>query len=230
MAKMMAARKLEIVKPSVGTDLAQQWANTINRSLGATVETILETGRLLLKAKANLKVKRGWLRMFKDHPEPVGDPLRIGRSTAGAYMRIAGNAILANYQHVGNLPFRWGHLDALSALPVAVLKSALAEGRIHPDMTRRQISAMKQRKRPRVRPKTRAPVAGSARIDRAAVLATIAADPVRQALLMVERVVLAMNYRADRPAIAKYLRDLADSVRPYRLELADDQETPHADE
>jgi hypothetical protein len=121
---------LRIVKPSItpGTDLAQQWANKINASLAATVEKVIEAGRLLIEAKEGpLKVKRGWLRMFKDHRDPIAQPLRIGRSMAHKLMAIARHPIVGNVDHGLHFPSEWTHLYQLSTLPAPIQRREFAE-------------------------------------------------------------------------------------------------------
>jgi hypothetical protein len=210
---------------SPGTDLAQQWANQINDSVGDTVKSIVATGNLLIQAKKALKVKRGWLRMFKDHREPIAQPLRIGRLTAQRYMAIARHPIIANASTSTHLPPNWTGLYALTTLPDPVLEWAIADGRIHPDITQREIRAMIRTAKgePPISPAPRQPKAGTARIDRAALVATLPAT-LAQPLTRVEQLVLDVRFMTHRAEVARYLRDLADSVRPYYLEQQEDAE------
>jgi hypothetical protein len=204
---------LQLVK-TAQVDLAQQWANKINASLATTVDNVIQTGRFLLQAKKTMLVKRGWLRMFKDHRESVAAPLLIGRRTAHMYMTIAEHAIVANGKYTSHLPSGWYHLYLLTRLKPRVLMAALDAGRIHPDMTQRQISALMGTKKRA----TKVPVPvriGIPRVPRPPLLVDLP-EPLKQTLITTERTVLNLRYIAYRLVVAKYLRDLADSVYPYQ--------------
>jgi len=111
---------------------AEQWAAQICTQLGKSVESILEIGRLLEKAKADL-VHGEWGRMFTDGLVP------FSQQTANKLMAIAADLVLSNPAHVRSLPPAWGTLYELSKVPDNTLKNALRDGVITPDMPRRAV-------------------------------------------------------------------------------------------
>ena len=82
---------------------AEQWADRICTQLGKSVEAIIEVGRLLVKAKADL-AHGEWGRLFED------DLVPFGQRTADRLMAIARHPVLSNSTHVSNLPPSWGTL------------------------------------------------------------------------------------------------------------------------
>ena len=74
-------------------ETADDWAHSINRAHTGTVNSILETGALLIQAKAALPHGE-FSRMFVDSEKrvgrpPVDMPLPFGRGTADRLMAIA---------------------------------------------------------------------------------------------------------------------------------------------
>ena len=65
------------------------------------MESIVEVGRLLSKAKKNLDHHGEWGRMFDDGLIP------LSQNTANRYMAVANNSQLSNSQHAANLPSSW---------------------------------------------------------------------------------------------------------------------------
>lgn len=121
---------------------AEQWAERICAQREKTVESFMETGRLLAGARKDLPHGE-WTRMFRDGLLP------FGHRTADRLIAIAGHAILSNETHVSCLPDSWGTLYALTEIPVPVLKNALKDGVITPDMPRKAIKALLPAKRSR---------------------------------------------------------------------------------
>ena len=114
---------------------AEQWANQINVQLGRSVEAIVTTGSLLLKAKADL-AHGEWGRMFHEQLIP------LSQDTATRYMAIASHPIIANSAHVRNLPPSYSTLYELTKLPEPTLKHALKDGLITPSMERKEVKAL----------------------------------------------------------------------------------------
>jgi hypothetical protein len=114
---------------------AEQWADRIGSQLGKSVEAIIEVGRLLVKAKAEL-VHGEWERMFTDRLIP------FSRSTGNRLMLIAEHPVLSNRAHVHALPPAWGTLYELTKADRTKLKNALKDGVITPDMQRRDVKAL----------------------------------------------------------------------------------------
>ena len=80
-----------------------EWAAWISESWRKSVESIIETGRRLIKVKTHIShgnkksdPDAGWLRMFKGNPDAVACPLSFDESTARRLMKIAKNPILSN--------------------------------------------------------------------------------------------------------------------------------------
>jgi hypothetical protein len=97
---------------------AEQWAKAIRRQMGKSVEAVLETGRLLMQAKADL-THGEWCRLFE------AGLLPFSRSTAFRLMSIAEHNVIGNVAHVQHLPPSWGTLYALTQVPEPALKNAL---------------------------------------------------------------------------------------------------------
>jgi hypothetical protein len=114
---------------------AEQWADRIRTQLGQSVEAILEVGRLLQQAKAAL-VHGEWGRMFSEGLLPLSP------RSAQRLMAIADHAVLSNTTHGSHLPPSWRTLYELTKLPVPVLKNALKDGVITPDMPRKAVAAL----------------------------------------------------------------------------------------
>jgi len=111
---------------------AEQWADRICTQLGKSVESIIDVGRLLVKAKADL-VHGEWLRMFNDSLVP------FTISTAQRLMKIAAHPQLSNTAHVQHLPPSWGTLYELTKVEPTRLKNAFRDGVITPDMPRKAV-------------------------------------------------------------------------------------------
>jgi hypothetical protein len=120
------------------TSLPQQWANRINEHSQKAVESILAMGRDLIAAKKQLG-HGGWQQMFAGHPQVVAKPLRFSPFTAQRLMAIAHHAILPKAAHALLLPPSWTTLYELTKVPDETLRQALSDGRISPEMQRRDV-------------------------------------------------------------------------------------------
>lgn len=114
---------------------AEQWAEKIRAQIGRTVESIIETGRLLRRAKSDLPYGE-WGRMFSD------GLVAFGQSTADKLMAIAKHELIGDSEHVPNLPPSWGTLYELTLVPEPTLKNAIKDGVITPDMQRKDVKAL----------------------------------------------------------------------------------------
>lgn len=119
---------------------AEQWADRICAQLTKSVESIVETGRLLIKAKADLPHGE-FGRMFEDGLVP------FGQGTAERLMSIAQHPQLSNSAHAPSLPPSWMTLYELTKVPEPALKNALRDGVIKPDMPRKDVAALMPAKR-----------------------------------------------------------------------------------
>ena len=121
---------------------AEHWADRICTQLGKTVESIIEVGRLLLKAKADL-THGEWGRLFED------DLVPFGQNAAGQLMKVASHPLLSNSDHGKNLPPSWRTLYQLSRVEPKRLSAAFRDGVIKPDMKRSEVSVLLPAKIPR---------------------------------------------------------------------------------
>jgi hypothetical protein len=129
---------------------AEQWAERICTQLGKSVESIIEAGRLLVKAKADL-AHGEWSRMFADELLP------FSQNTAQRLMKIAEHPQLSNTAHVQYLPPSWGTLYELTKAEPKRLTAAFKDGIITPDMKRRDVKALRPPSKPRHLPTPKAP-------------------------------------------------------------------------
>lgn len=129
---------------------AEQWADRICTQLGKSVESIIDVGRLLVKAKADL-VHGEWLRMFDQGLVP------FGARSAQRLMVIAEHPQLSNATHGSYLPPSWRTLYELTQVPDADLKNAFKDGLITPDMPRKAVMSLVRQPIKDARPPTPIP-------------------------------------------------------------------------
>lgn len=115
--------------------LAEQWAERICGQVGKSVESIIECGRLLLKAKDDL-AHGEWGRLFNDRLIPFSP------NTAQRLMAVASHPQLSNTAHVPHLPPSWGTLYELTKVEPQRLQAAFKDHLITPDMERRDVRAL----------------------------------------------------------------------------------------
>ena len=118
---------------------ARSWkdfANLINTSWRKGAAAIIETGRLILDAQAELDrgVFNSLLKLRLD----------CGDSVARKLLCIAKNPIICAHGH--KLPSCWTTIYELTKVEDDVLKAALADGRINPGMERKDASALRRPK------------------------------------------------------------------------------------
>jgi hypothetical protein len=109
-----------------------QWATRISTAWQKSVESIIETGGLLIAAKAALDHGQ-WGQM-------VESDLPFSRQTAHKLMKIADDARLSNVAHVRHLPPSWGILYELTKLDDDTFDQKLRDGTIRPDMHRKDVA------------------------------------------------------------------------------------------
>ncbi len=115
---------------------AEQWADRICVQLGESVESIIEVGRLLVKAKSDL-AHGEWGRMFEDELVP------FSRQTAFRLMAVAEHPQLSNVAHGQHLPPSWRTLYELTKVEPKRLTAAFKDGLITPDMPRKAVAALR---------------------------------------------------------------------------------------
>jgi hypothetical protein len=114
---------------------AEQWADRVCAQLGKSVDAIIEVGRLLVKAKADL-AHGEWGRLFKEELVP------FSQNTAGRLMAVAEHPVLTNSAHAQNLPPSWTSLYELTKVETPRLTAAFKDGVITPDMKRQDVIAL----------------------------------------------------------------------------------------
>ena len=124
-------------------ETADDWAQSINRAHTGAVNAILETGALLIQAKAALPHGE-FGRMFVDSEKrvgrvPVDEPLPFGFSTADRFMIIARHPELSNVAHAQHLPSSWMTLYELTKLPDDTFTEKLEAGEINPRLQRKNV-------------------------------------------------------------------------------------------
>jgi len=97
------------------------------------LQTAAETGRRLIKAKADLERDGLWLRFLKDLP--------MGERQAQTFMKIARHPVLSDPQRVALLPPSWGTQSELFGVPAEAVEAGITNGDIHPAMTRKDAKA-----------------------------------------------------------------------------------------
>jgi hypothetical protein len=107
-----------------------------------SAEGILEAGRLLCEAKA--QVEAGCFQQM------VRDELPFSLGTARKLMAIANNPVLS--KHVEALPPNWSVLHALTVLPTETLRARIEDGTITPRIKLSDVAALRGGKRPKPRP------------------------------------------------------------------------------
>lgn len=131
----MTDTTLEVLTGTVLEDRTpDQWAEVVRADLGQAVTGFVNAGRHLAEAKAQIRHGEweGWCR------ERVG----ISERTAHRLMEISRHVAIANPTHVSVLPPSWGTLYELSRLDAPLLESAIAAGDVHPELERKQATAL----------------------------------------------------------------------------------------
>jgi hypothetical protein len=124
------------------TPTPQEWADRIARRLAATVAAVVATGEELIRAKEALP-HGAWGQLFHGGPD-VERPLRLSERSAQMHMRVARHPVLANPHHGAVLPVSWRTLAELATLPAELVLEAMRDGRIRPDMERREVEALRR--------------------------------------------------------------------------------------
>lgn len=115
------------------------WAERIAAAWNKTREGVIEVGRLLIAAKAEI-----------DHGEweaMIAADLPFSPQTARKLMAIAGDARIANRAHMRLLPNSWGTLYELTKLDDGAFDHAVTKGLIRPDMERKDAERLRQGER-----------------------------------------------------------------------------------
>src|SRR5437868_7722703 len=111
---------------------AVSYAVKINNCWRHTREAVLQTGDMLLEAKAKLP--------HGDFEAMLTTGLDFKPRTAQRLMAVAADPRLRNATHGSLLPTSWRTLYELTRMDDATFGAAIADGTIHPDMERKEIS------------------------------------------------------------------------------------------
>lgn len=121
---------MDIIAPG---ERAAYWANRIAIAWRSTVQSIIETGQLLVEAKADPALDHGeWLLM-------ISQKLPFKARTAQMLMAIARDPRLTNANHGSLFPPHWRTLYEIHKLPDPLFQARIEDGTIHPECERRDI-------------------------------------------------------------------------------------------
>ncbi len=121
----------EIVGVDADHDPVDYWANRIRATMTKSVEAIIETGLELKRCKAELG---------HGNMEAAAQQAGMSARSAQRLMAISGKPQIRH--NVSYLPPSWGTLYDLSRLDAPVLEAAIADGRVRPDMTRKDVKQL----------------------------------------------------------------------------------------
>ena len=124
----------------IGSDSWQQWGDRISAAWQKAVEAIVETGQLLIDAKADLK--HGTFEAM------VRCRLPFTPSTARRLMAIAEHPIISNRAHAHVLPPSWGTLYELTKLPSPLLAARIKDRSITPGLERKDVPKLRDEEPP----------------------------------------------------------------------------------
>jgi hypothetical protein len=128
---------VEVAKPAT----AEHWAPLVAADWRASVAAIVATGRRLQEARRACR-QGEYLRLFSDHRQPCDGHLLFSSRTGQRLVEIAKNPVLADPSHGSHLPASWRTLAELARVKPKPLLAALQDGRVHPEMERRQAEAL----------------------------------------------------------------------------------------
>ncbi len=175
------------------------WAERINGALRKSVEGVIEAGRLLIQAKAELP-HGGFELMVKS------SSLCISPRTAQQLMQIASHPVLANPQHAALLPNAWSTLGELSRIEAPDLELAISNHLIKPELKREDVQKLRRRiARNGAAQTTPRPKRGRAK------------PSPRQAAERVFRAYLALDKRGSEQfwqLVEQYMEEMADGEQP----------------
>jgi hypothetical protein len=141
--------KHEVVRHMPNARDRPYWAQAFNAKWQDQVETIVEAGKILEVAKAELSAKE-WKALLKED-------LNIHRATAFKLIAIAESDTVSDVAHAQQLPVSWYTLYQLTLLDDATFAAAIADGRINPKMQRKDALALRDQKpKPKPNPKPHA--------------------------------------------------------------------------
>lgn len=115
-----------------------EWADVVRADLARSVGGIVAAGQHLNEAKRTTFARLGhgeWL-------DWVDRELPVGPRTAQRYMKLADHPVLSNATHASHLPPSWDTLVTLSQLDEPALQRAITDGRVTPELQRKEARAV----------------------------------------------------------------------------------------
>jgi hypothetical protein len=120
------------------TDARGAWAKKISDQWRNSVNAIIQVGSMLAQAKKAISPN--------DFAAMIANDLPFGERAAQMMVAVGQSERLAN--HGSALPASWRTLYELQRLPEKIFEKAVKDGRIHPDMERREVAALAEHARP----------------------------------------------------------------------------------
>jgi hypothetical protein len=113
----------------------KEWREYISEPWQKAVESIVETGQRLIEARESIEHGK-WEEIFKDKKP-------FSSETARRLLRIAEHPVLQKPTHALVLPPSWYTLYELSQIPAEDLQKLIDAGKIHSDLSRDEVTALK---------------------------------------------------------------------------------------
>ena len=129
----------ELVSTRAGDLTRTEHAERIASAWQSSVQSIIETGRLLTEAKADLE--HGLSTAM------VGEDLPFGPRAARMLMAVGNSPCITNRKHASVLPPSWMTLYELTKLSDDVFQARIADGTIHPEMQRKDVAPESRQKK-----------------------------------------------------------------------------------
>lgn len=127
-----------------------RYVQRIQIQLNKTLQGFIEIGKILAEAEEKLG-RKSWLDM-------VNYDLPFSRRTAEKLVKIAEDKRITNPAYMQALPPHWTSLHELTFLDDDQFDDAIKNGSIHPDVERKDITALKTKQQPKTGTKQKAPV------------------------------------------------------------------------
>ena len=124
-----------IIRHSANARPREYWANVINAKWQEQVPTIIQTGKRLEEANAELPSKE-WKTLLKED-------LNISKGTASKLIAISQSDTASEVSYMKLLPANWGTLYLLTFLDADTFAAAVADGRINPKMQQKDAKALR---------------------------------------------------------------------------------------
>lgn len=155
-ARVLRAAVSVSAEQAFARDIAAAWS-PVHECGRQVVEAVIETGRRLVNAKADLDHGQ-WQRMFRHGADcnpgctHLPEPLPFSPRTARRLMQIARHPVISNRSHATGLPADFTTLASLTRIPEPRLLAAIEDGTVNASMTRAEVAALREPRPPRPEP------------------------------------------------------------------------------